>query len=148
MKIHAYASTLHWVGRTHEYDSYSRQHDITMSETTVVTSAASAFRGDGTLPNPEQLIVAAASSCQLLSFLAVAARAGVEVLEYHDDAEGVMPEDERPLRLTSIVLRPRIVVQGATAERVKRLLHKAHEQCYIANSLKTDITLEPAIEVR
>lgn len=148
MTIHTYASALHWVGRTRDYDSYSRQHDLTVSETTVVASADSAFRGDGTLPNPEQLVVAAASSCQLLSFLAVAALAGVEVLEYHDDAEGVMPDDQRPLRLTSIVLRPRIVVQSATAERVERLLYKAHEQCYIANSLTTDVTLEPAIEVR
>ncbi|TFD76972.1 OsmC family protein [Cryobacterium fucosi] len=148
MTTHSYASTLHWAGRTQDYDSYSRRHDITMGETRVVASADSAFRGDGKLPNPEQLVVAAASSCQLLSFLAVAALAGVEVLEYHDNAEGVMPDDQRPLRLTRIVLRPRIVVQGATAERVERLLHKAHEQCYIANSLTTEVTLEPAIEVR
>lgn len=139
---------LHWAGRTEDYDSYSRQHDVTISETTVAVSADPAFRGDGTLPNPEQLLVAAASSCQLLSFLAVAARAGVQVLEYQDEAEGVMPDDQRPLRLTSIVLRPRIVVQGATVERVERLLHKAHQQCYIANSLTTDVTLEAVIEVR
>ena len=148
MTTHTYASALHWSGQTRRYDSYSREHALTMSETTIAASADSAFRGDGTLPNPEQLVVAAASSCQLLSFLAVAALAGVEVLEYHDDAEGVMPDDTRPLRLTSIVLRPRIVVRGATIERVERLLHKAHQQCYIANSLTTDVTLDPCIEVR
>ncbi|MDI3243426.1 OsmC family protein [Arthrobacter sp. AL08] len=148
MTTHTYASTLRWAGRTHDYDSYSRQHDITMSGTKVVASADSSFRGDSTLPNPEQLVVAAASSCQLLSFLAVAALAGVEVIEYHDAAKGFMPDDERPLRLTSIVLRPRIVVQGATVERVERLLHKAHKQCYIANSLITKVTLEADIEVR
>jgi organic hydroperoxide reductase OsmC/OhrA len=144
---HSYASALHWSGRTDGYDSYSRQHDITMSGTTIAASADTAFRGDGALPNPEQLVVAAASSCQLLSFLAVAALASVEVLEYHDDARGIMPEDQRPMRLTAIVLRPRIVVRGATVERVERLLHKAHQQCYIANSLTTDVSIEPVIEV-
>lgn len=148
MTTHRYASTLHWAGLTRDYDSYGRQHDITMSGTTVVASADAAFRGDGTLPNPEQLVVAAASSCQLLSFLAVAALAGVRVLEYYDEAEGVMPDDQRPLRLTSITLRPRIVVEGVTAERVERLLHTAHRQCYIANSLTTEVIIEPIIEVR
>lgn len=148
MTLHTYESTLHWTGRTEDYDSYGRQHDIRMSDATIAASAASAFRGDSRLPNPEQLVVAAASSRQLLSFLAVAALAGVKVLEYHDEAEGVMPDDERPLRLTGIVLRPRIVVEGATAERVERLLHKAHEQCYIAHSLTADVTIEPVIEVR
>lgn len=148
MTTHSYASTLRWSGRTQDYDGYSRDHDITMSGTTVATSADSAFRGDPALPNPEQFVVAAASSCQLLSFLAVAALGGVEVLEYEDAAEGIMPDDERPMRLTAIVLRPRIVVRGATIERVERLLHKAHQQCYIANSLTTDVTIEPTIEVR
>lgn len=148
MTTHTYASKLHWTGRTEDYDSYSRRHDVTLSGTTLAVSADAAFRGDAALPNPEQLLVAAASSCQLLSFLAVAARAGVEVLEYQDEAEGVMPDDERPVRLASIVLRPRIVVHGATAERVVKLLHKAHQQCYIASSLTTDVTLEPVIEVR
>jgi organic hydroperoxide reductase OsmC/OhrA len=148
MTTHSYASTLRWAGRTQDYDSYSRDHAITMSGTMVATSADSAFRGDAALPNPEQFVVAAASSCQLLSFLAVAALAGVEVLEYEDAAAGIMPDDERPMRLTSIVLRPRIVVRGATMERVERLLRKAHQQCYIANSLITEVTIEPTIEVR
>jgi len=145
---HSYATTLHWTGLTDDYDSNGRQHDVTMATTTLAVSADSAFLGDGTLPNPEQLVVAAASSCQLLSFLAVAARSGVRVVEYEDHAEGVMPEDQSPMRLTRIVLRPRIIVEGATVERVERLLHKAHQQCYIANSLTTEVVLEPAIEVR
>lgn len=148
MTTHIYKSTLNWTGLTDNYETYGRQHDVTMSETTVALSADSAFRGNSSLPNPEQMVVAATSSCQLLSFLAVAARSGVQVLEYHDDAEGIMPEDTHPLRLTSIVLRPRVVVRGATADRVERLLHKAHKQCYIANSLNTKVTLQPIIEVR
>ena len=94
------------------------------------------------------LLVAAASSCQLLSFLAIAARSGVDVLSYSDDAEGVMPEDDPPTRITRIVLRPRIVVaEGSRLERVERIVHKAHEECYIANSLKTAVEVEPQIKV-
>ncbi|MGI9822736.1 OsmC family protein [Agromyces sp. Marseille-Q5079] len=147
MTTHTYTSALHWVGRTEDYESYSRRHDVAVAGETLTLSAAAAFRGDDALPNPEQLVVAAASSCQLLSFLAVAAHAGVEILEYRDEAEAVMPDDVRPVRLTEIILRPAIVAQGATEERVGRLLRKAHEQCYIANSLATPVTLEPEITV-
>ncbi|WP_435081094.1 OsmC family protein [Clavibacter michiganensis] len=147
MTSHEYATGLTWAGRTTGYDSYGRRHDMTLGPTSLALSADAAFHGDGALPNPEQLLVAAASSCQLLSFLAVAALGGVEVREYRDDAIGVMDDTARPMRLTAIVLRPRIVVTGATPARVVRLLRKAHEQCYVANSLTTSITLEPVIEV-
>lgn len=147
MTSHEYATGLMWAGRTADYDSYDRQHDVTLGSTSLALSADTAFRGDGALPNPEQLVVAAASSCQLLSFLAVASLGGVEVWEYRDDAIGVMDDTVRPMRLTSIRLRPRIVVTGVTPKRVDRLLRKAHEQCYIANSMTTPITLEPSIEV-
>jgi organic hydroperoxide reductase OsmC/OhrA len=148
MTTHSYTSTLHWTGHTQDYDHYSRDHDVTLSGKTIALSADPAFRGTAALPNPEELLVAAASSCQLLSFLAVAARSKVEVLEYRDEAEGVMPEDELPMRLTHIVLRPVVVVRGATAERIERLMHKAHEQCYIANSLTTVVSVEPTVEIR
>lgn len=147
MTTHTYDSTLEWSGRTQDYDTYPRRHDLTVAGRTLELSADAAFRGDPALPNPEQLVVAAASSCQLLSFLAVAARSGVEVLDYRDDARGEMPTDVHPMRLTRIVLRPRVRVTGTTVERVERLLRKAHEQCYIANSLSTDVALEPVVEV-
>ena len=147
MSTHVYSSELTWSGQTPSYESYNRQHEVVVGGTTVTLSAAAAFRGDDARPNPEQLVVAAASSCQLLSFLAVAAHAGVNVLEYRDDAMGVMPEDARPVRLTEIVLRPVIVASGTTVEQVQRLLQKAHKQCYIANSLTAAVRLEPQIKV-
>lgn len=105
-----------------------------------------AFRGDDARLNPEQLLVLAASSCQLLSFLAVAARARVDVVAYHDDALGEMPEDNRPIRITRITLRPRITVRGdVTDDRVRHLMEVAHQHCFIANSLTTDIVIEPEI---
>ena len=88
----------------------------------------------------------AASSCQLLSFLAVAARARIDVIAYRDDSEGEMPEDDRPVRITRITLRPRITVSSdVTDDRVLHLVEVAHRECYIANSLTTDIVIEPEI---
>jgi len=140
-----------WRGSTAAgYDAYDRAHTVTMppAAATVTVSADAAFRGDPSLVNPEELLVAAASSCQLLSFLAVASRARVDVLEYRDDAEGWMPEAERPVRVTRILLRPRITVRGdVTAARLDHLVEVAHRECYIANSLRTEVMVEPTFVV-
>ena len=149
--IHHYRSRLEWRGDTAAgYEEYSREHRVTVppARASLTLSSDPAFVGDPGLANPEQLLVAAASSCQLLSFLARAARSRVTVLSYEDEAEGVMPEDEKPLRITKIVLRPRIVVgEGTDEARVQRLVERAHEGCFIANSLKTEIAVEATIEV-
>jgi organic hydroperoxide reductase OsmC/OhrA len=84
----------------------------------------------------------------LLSFLALAAVAGVDVLEYHDDTSAVMPKRDLPVRLTQITLRPHITVAaGADAGQVVQLLHRAHQECYIANSLTSQIVLDPTVVV-
>ena len=120
--------------------------EATPAEATIALSSDPAFRGDATLLNPEQLLVMAASSCQLLSFLAVAARARIDVIEYRDDAEGEMPEDDPPMRITRITLRPQIVVGDDLDEtRVRHLVEVAHRECFIASSLKTDVVIEPEI---
>lgn len=98
------------------------------------------------LLNPEQLVVAAVASCQLLSFLAVASRARVDVRSYQDEAEGMMPEGEPPLRLTEITLHPRIsVAPGPSEERILHLVEIAHRECYVSNSLRTTIRIEPTV---
>ena len=119
------------------------------AETELALSADPAFHGDPARLNPEQLLLAAASSCQLLSFLAIAARARINVVAYSDDAEAVMPEDVEPIRITRITLRPVIVVAGEVDERrLLRYVQLAHEQCFIANSLSSETVVEPRIERR
>jgi organic hydroperoxide reductase OsmC/OhrA len=94
------------------------------------------------------LLVMAASSCQLLSFLAVATRAGLDVRGYSDDATGTMPHSSGPMSVARIVLRPHIVLAaGADAAAVGALVQQAHAECFIANSLQTPISVEPTIEV-
>jgi len=149
--MHHYRVTSRWSGSTGVgYEAYDRTHSVSTTPVTetLTLSADPAFRGDPARLDPEELFLIAASSCQLLSFLAVAARARIDVVEYDDDAQGVMPDNVRPMRITEIVLRPRITVRGSVIEeRVRHLCEVAHRECYIANSVTTDITIEPTIVV-
>lgn len=151
LRGHTYLARVEWSGSTGGgYRAYPRAHTAYTPPASegFDLSADSHFRGDPDLPNPEQLLVLAASSCQLLSFLAVAARGGVDVLGYQDDAMGEMPQDVVPQRITRIVLRPRVqVAAGTQVVAVERMLHEAHEQCYVANSLTTEVLVQPTVDV-
>jgi organic hydroperoxide reductase OsmC/OhrA len=147
---HRYRARCSWSGSTGAgYEEYDRAHVVAAPPAAdeLRLSAEPAFLGSPELLNPEQLLVAAASSCQLLSFLALAARARVDVVEYEDEAEGTMDESDAPARVQRIVLRPRIVARGASEERVRKLVEQAHRLCYIANSVRSEIAIEPRIEV-
>jgi organic hydroperoxide reductase OsmC/OhrA len=147
---HSYTTTCAWSGSTAEgYDLYTRTHRATAPPATAALDLTSdpVFRGDPALVNPEQLLVLAASSCQLLSFLAVAARARIDVVDYADEATGVMPEDPKPLRITRIELRPRITVRSEVPDnRLRHLCEVAHNECFIANSVTTEIVVTPTFE--
>lgn len=146
---HTYQARCSWSGSTGEgYQHYQREHTgaAPPARDSLVLSADQAFLGRADHLNPEQLVVLAAASCQLLSFLAVAARARLDVMAYDDEAEGVMPADGYPVRLSRIVLRPRIMVApGPTVERVRHLVEVAHRECYVANSLRTVIVVEAEV---
>ena len=106
-------------------------------------------KGDPAILNPEQLLLMAASSCQMLWFLHLAAKARIDVVAYDDDASALMPEDEQPVRITDITLRPRITLDGdASDERVRKLVDTAHEHCFIANTLSCSMTVEPSVQRR
>lgn len=150
---HHYATTLQWRGSTGAgHDVYDRSHRVSPAGAPELAMTADpSFGGDAAQLNPEQLLLAAASSCQLLSFLAVAARARLDVVSYADEARAEMPPEPTPMRITRIVLRPRVSVRassrGATTERIAHLLEVAHRECFIANSLTARIDLEPEITV-
>jgi organic hydroperoxide reductase OsmC/OhrA len=149
-EVHQYRCRLDWSGSTAGgYDAYGREHRVSCppADAEMRLSSDPAFHGDPDLLNPEQLLLAAASSCQMLSFLGYAGRARIDVVSYVDEAEGVMPEDDKPMRITEIILRPHIMVAGdVDEERVRHFVERAHEACFIANSLRSDITIEPRIE--
>jgi organic hydroperoxide reductase OsmC/OhrA len=145
---HTYRTELSWQGTTAVgYDAYDRAHRLVAAPARAPLELSSdpAFRGDPDRLNPEQLLLAAASSCQLLSFLAVAARARIDVVAYTDEAEATMPEDDKPMRLTRISLRPVITLAAAadvTDQRLDHLVEVAHRECFIANSLRSEMTIE------
>lgn len=144
---HHYEVECRWEGSTGVgYEHYGRSHVVKVpaAKAALELSSDPAFRGSPDQLNPEQLLVAAASSCQLLSFLAVCARARFDVRAYEDLAEAVMPEDDKPIRITSITLRPRITLaRGPSEERLRYLVEQAHRECYIAHSVKAEIRVEP-----
>lgn len=150
-KQHVYTVRCGWKGSTGEgYDAYTRGHEATAppAKASVAMSADPAFKGDPDRLNPEQLLVMAAASCQMLSFLALAARKRINVVEYADQAEGFMQEDVKPVHVNRILLRPRIVIDGAADPgMVENLVKLGHSHCFIANSLKTDIRIEPEIVI-
>jgi organic hydroperoxide reductase OsmC/OhrA len=149
--VHRYRATCTWSGSTGAgYDAYSREHTTTCAPApdALTMSSDPAFRGDAAHLNPEQLLLAAAVSCQLLSFLAVAARARIDVVAYSDDAEAEMPEDDRPMRITAIRLRPTITVApGTDVGRIDRLVEVAHKECFIANSLTSAMDIRATVIV-
>ena len=150
-RVHRYQASLHWTGSTGAgWDAYDRGHTaLAPPAEQEVGLTTGEKQGDQRLLNPEQLVVVAASSCQMLWFLHLAAKARIDVVRYEDEADADMPEDVEPVRLTRITLRPRIEVAGdANEERVLRLVEKAHELCYVANSLRTEVLVEPSVERR
>lgn len=143
-----YEAKLRWTGSTGAgWERYDRAHTLTAppaeQELRVTTGESN---GDPRLLNPEQLLLMAASSCQMLWFLHLAAKARIDVVEYEDEATALMPEDAEPVRITEITLRPRITAAGdASEERVRKLVDTAHEHCFVANSLRTSISIEPSV---
>jgi organic hydroperoxide reductase OsmC/OhrA len=150
MAKHRYETRLRWTGSTGlGWDRYDREHvAVAPPAEQQVRLTTGERQGDPSVLNPEQLLLMAASSCQALWFLHLAAKARVDVVEYEDESTALMPEDDPPVRITEITLRPRIVVSGdASEERVRKLAATAHEHCYIANSLNSEMRLDPQIVV-
>jgi organic hydroperoxide reductase OsmC/OhrA len=132
---------------------YPREHVWTFDGG--ITVAASASPAIVPVPysnpaclDPEEAFVAALSSCHMLTFLHLASRKGFEVESYHDEAVGVMTANEQgALWISSITLHPNVEHAGKnspTFAELDELHHRAHEECFLANSIKTRITIRSA----
>ena len=128
------------------YQTYNRAHEWRFAATTVPASATKDYRGDIDRVNPEEALVAALSSCHMLTFLAIAAKRKLSLDSYSDDAVGWMEKNEAGrLAITRVTLRPKIVWSAGvtvSAEELATIHHEAHEGCFIANSVKTVVTVE------
>jgi organic hydroperoxide reductase OsmC/OhrA len=128
------------------YETYPRNHEWTFEGgVRVPASAAPAFRGDPKRVDPEAGLVAALSSCHMLTFLAIASRKRMVVESYADEAIGWLEKNEDgKLAVTRVVLRPVVVFAGAQppAEALADLHERAHRECFIANSVRTQVEIE------
>ena len=143
---------LQWTGGTGQpLQNANFSRDLTASFANVPSmplSAAAAYRGDANKLNPELLFVASLSSCQALTYLYLAAQAGLGVVSYADDAEGQLGIIEGRMRMSSVTLRPLIsLAAGTNEEKARALVQKAHQGCFIANSVSTALTIEPRFEL-
>ncbi len=131
------------------YESYNRIHEWRFASATVSASAAKEFRGEATGVNPEEAFVAALSSCHMLTFLAIAARKRLTVDTYDDEAVGLLERNAAgKLVITRVTLRPKVIWHegvNVTKEELDRLHRHSHEECFIANSVKTDVNVEAQI---
>ena len=124
------------------YDAYPRNHQITFKDGVPKTfSAAPAYRGDGVHGDPEDLLVAALSSCHMLSFLAICTKKKITVQAYEDDAVGFLENEGGKLWMTRVILRPKVDCD-ADAAALAQIHHLAHEACFIASSVKSDVKVE------
>ena len=147
-----YTATIRWQrdGAGFLDDDYSRAHDWVFDGGQVVPASASPHIVP--LPNsvaenvdPEEAFVASLSSCHMLFFLSLAMKRGIIVDEYVDEAEGVMEKnDEGRIAITRVTLRPRASYVGEAPgrEQLEKLHHRAHDLCFIANSVRSEVVTE------
>lgn len=153
-RTHRYELTVVWTGNRGEgtagYRAYARDHEVTAdSRPTIPGSADRAFRGNAERWDPERLLVAALSQCHMLSYLHACAEAGVVVVDYVDHAEGEMQQTpDGGGRFTEVTLRPHVTVSAESMTDAARKLHdRAHQLCFIANSVNFPVLHEPTIAV-
>ncbi len=146
-----FVSHLDWSGAAkgpaRDPATFSRDLDVSLGTVTVPLSSAPRYGGVATRANPEQLLVASLSACQALTYLYLAAKNGVVVVRYVDDAEGHLALVDGKIRMTRVRLRPAITIEGgANTEKARQLVEKAHQECFITNSVSTRVEIESSFE--
>ena len=147
---HNYCLTVKWTGNTgtgtSNYKAFERSHTIIINnKVELLGSSDPAFRGDKTKHNPEELLVASLSSCHMLWYLHLCAEAGVIVVDYIDNATGIMMETSNGGgHFTEVILNPIVIVtEKSMIERANELHKKANELCFIANSVNFKVFHNP-----
>ena len=131
------------------YDTYNRAFEYRFKDggSALQGSSAPAFKGDADRVDPEEAFVASLSACHMLTFLAICARKRLTVDAYEDDASGVLEKNAGgKLWLSRVTLRPRVRFAGNTpvdSDVLAQLHHQSHIECFIANSVNTEISVEP-----
>lgn len=143
---HSYPLSLAWTGNTLD-GSYNRNATVSNAgKHPLAVSSAPEYAGDASRWNPEDLLGSALATCHMLTFLALCAKAKVEVVGYEDHAEAVLDTVDKVTRITQVRLRPVIrVTRGTSMAKVVELFEKAHKYCFVANSVTCEAVMEPRV---
>jgi organic hydroperoxide reductase OsmC/OhrA len=150
-----YRATVDWAlgdGEDFAAGRYGRAHTLSFDGLSVPGSASphvvKAPWSVEAAVDPEEAFVASLSACHMLWFLHIAREEGFTVARYRDEAEGVMARNaDGKLAMTKVALRPHIVFNGNQPDQaaLDHLHHRAHDECYIANSVRTEVTVTPQV---
>lgn len=137
-------------GPTSGPDSYSHDYEVRLEgKPALAASTGPAYGGNPAKPNPEDMLLGALSGCHLLSYLALAARAGILVTAYEDEAACVLDMKDGRVRITEATLKPVVTIAaGGDIGKATRLHERAHEICFIANSVNFPVAIEPRVVAR
>ncbi|MDO3640907.1 OsmC family protein [Mucilaginibacter sp. L3T2-6] len=150
MKQHDYKAIITWTGNTGngtaDYRGYERSHEISIPGKPIIPASSDpSFRGDKSRYNPEEMLVASLSSCHMLWYLHLCSVAGVVVLEYSDEATGIMTETaDGGGYFKEVTLRPKVTLADNTMiAKANELHHEANKKCFIANSVNFPVLHRP-----
>lgn len=153
-KLHHYKATVKWTGNqgtgTDTYKSYERNHTISVDgKQPILGSSDAAFRGDKSKHNPEELLVSSLSACHMLWYLHLCAEAEVVVIDYSDNATGIMHETpDGGGYFTEVTLNPVVTVANESMiEKAAQLHKKANGLCFIANSVNFPVKHNPVTQI-
>lgn len=149
-KSHHYQLEIKWTGNngtgTSGYRDYERSYDVSgEGKETIESSSDPAFRGDKNKYNPEELLLASLSGCHMLSYLHLCAVNGVIVIQYTDEAKGIMVQtSDGKGNFEEVTLYPKVIVSEISMiEKANELHLKANEYCFIANSVNFPVHHKP-----
>ncbi len=148
-KEHHYNARVTWTGNrgegTANYKGYDRNHRISIEhKPDIEGSSDTAFLGDATRHNPEDMLLSSLSACHMLWYLHLCADNGIVVTDYHDDATGTMLQTDQGGHFTEVVLHPQVTITDSNKISLANELHEeAHKHCFIANSCNFPVTHDP-----
>ena len=152
-KLHHYHANLAWIGHGEKVSSFKRHNRSYVlsidGKPPIPGSSDPGFRGDSSRWNPEDLLVAALSSCHHLFFMYLCGQAGIEVQRYEDHADGTMEENpDGSGQFTQVTLRPKVrLAPGSDVKKAEEIHHVSHEKCFIARSVTFPVRHDPVFEI-
>jgi organic hydroperoxide reductase OsmC/OhrA len=142
-----FVCTIEWTGNTVDYDHFPRTHEVIFPLGQRLKTSSAGQIQDPVVTNPEELMAAALGTCLMLTFLAVCSKARINVVSYKDHPAATVEFVERRFRVTRVDLKPEVIIDGPVdAERLKIAMEKAHGNCIVSLSTKSEVIIEPVFK--